>query len=69
MDPKLIENLKRKVQKELVNREREVLEYWFSELEKVYFRKHQSLAELKSELRLLLDRMKRRLEVIQTKGI
>ena len=69
MDPKLIENLRRKVQKELVNREREVLEYWFSELEKVYVRKHQSLAELKSELRLLLDRMKRRLEVIQTKGI
>ncbi|OAQ21048.1 hypothetical protein [Thermosulfurimonas dismutans] len=69
MDPKLLESLKKKVQKELVNREREVLEYWLSELEKVYVRKHQSLAELRSELRLLLDRMKRRLEVIQTKGI
>lgn len=69
MDPRLVETLKRKVQKELVNREREVLEYWLLELEKVYARKHQSLAELKSELRLLMDRMKRRLEVIQTKGI
>jgi len=69
MDPRLVETLKKKVQKELVNREREVLEYWLLELEKIYARKHQSLAELKSGLRLLMDRMKRRLEVIQTKGI
>ncbi|HIE32614.1 MAG TPA: hypothetical protein EYP81_01000 [Thermodesulfobacteriaceae bacterium] len=69
MDPKLLESLKKKVQKELLNREKEVLEYWLSELEKVYVRRHQSLAELRSELRLLMDRMKRRLEVIQTKGI
>ena len=69
MDPKLIENLKRKVQQELVNREREVLEYWLAELEKIYRRKHQTLAELKSELNLLMERMKKRLTVIQTKGI
>ncbi len=69
MDPKLLESLKRKVQQELVQREREVLEYWLAELEKVYHRKHQTLAELKSELRLLMDRMKKRLSVIQTKGV
>ncbi|QJA06122.1 hypothetical protein FVE67_04615 [Thermosulfurimonas marina] len=69
MDPKLLENLKRKVQQELVNREREVLEYWLAELEKVYRRKHQTLAELKSELHLLMEKMKKRLSVIQTKGI
>ncbi|MBX6422263.1 hypothetical protein [Thermosulfurimonas sp. F29] len=69
MDPRLLENLKRKVQQELVNREREVLEYWLSELERVYRRKHQTLAELKSELNLLMEKMRKRLSVIQTKGI
>ncbi len=68
MDARLLESLKKKVQRELANREAETLEYWIAELEKVYNRKHQSLAELKSELRLLLDRMKRRLEVIRTRG-
>ncbi len=69
MDPKLLEALKKKVQKELANRELETLEYWFGELEKIYKKRHQSLAELKSELRLLLDKMNRRIEVIRTKGI
>ncbi len=69
MDPKLLESLKRKVQQELVNREREVLEYWLAELERVYRKKHQTLAELKSELNLLMEKMKKRLSVIQTKGI
>ncbi|HFC97402.1 MAG TPA: hypothetical protein ENJ40_02940 [Thermosulfurimonas dismutans] len=69
MDPKLLESLKRKVQQELVNREREVLEYWLAELEKVYRKKHQTLAELKSELNLLMEKMRKRLSVIQTKGI
>ncbi len=69
MDPKILESLKRKVQQELVNREREVLEYWLAEIERVYRKKHQTLAELKSELNLLMEKMKKRLSVIQTKGI
>ncbi len=69
MDPKILESLKRKVQQELINREREVLEYWLAELERVYRKKHQTLAELKSELNLLMEKMKKRLSVIQTKGI
>ena len=69
MDPRVLESLKRKVQQELVNREREVLEYWLAEIEKVYRKKHQTLAELKSELNLLMEKMKKRLSVIQTKGI
>jgi len=69
MDPGLIENLKRRVQQELRTREREVLEYWLGELEKIYRKKHQTLPELKSELHLLMEKMRNRLSVIQTKGI
>ena len=57
------------MKKELVQKEKETIEYWLEELQKVYQKNHQSLAELKAELRRFMDRMRNRLEVIKTKGV
>ena len=68
LDPKILARLKEKIQKELVQRERETVEYWLNELLKVYQKNHQSLAEFKAEIRQYIDRMKNRLEVLKTRG-
>jgi hypothetical protein len=68
IDPKLLAKLKEEVQKKLVQRERECVEFWLSELQKIYQKQHRTLEDLKADLRILLDKMKNRLEVIKTKG-
>jgi len=68
LDPKLLQKLKEKVQKEISQRERECVEFWLEELTRVYQKKHKTLEELRSELRLLMDKMKNRLEILKTKG-
>ncbi len=69
LDRKLLEQIKKKVQEELVKKEMESLEYWLGELQKVYSRGHQSLPELKSDLRQFMDRMKNRIQTLKTKGL
>lgn len=69
IDPKLLAKLREKFQKELVQKEREILEYWLEELIKVYQKNHPTLAEFKAEIRQFIDRMKNRLEIIKTRGI
>lgn len=68
MDPKVLQKLKEKVQRELNQRERECVEFWLEEILKIYQKKHATLEELKSELRLYIDKMKNRLEILKTKG-
>ncbi|MFN3504829.1 MAG: hypothetical protein ACK4Y7_01285 [Caldimicrobium sp.] len=68
LDPKILQKLKEKVQKELAQREKECIEFWLEELLKIYQKKHATLEELKSELRLYIDKMKNRLEILKTKG-
>lgn len=68
IDPKLLQKLKEKVQSELANRERECIEFWLAEIQKIYQKRHGSLEELKAELRLYIDKMKNRLEILKTKG-
>ncbi len=69
IDRKLLEQIKKKVQEELVKKEIESLEYWLGELQKVYNRGHQTLPELKSDLRQFIDRMKNRIQTLKTKGL
>ncbi|MCS7278452.1 MAG: hypothetical protein NZ530_00135 [Thermodesulfobacteriaceae bacterium] len=69
LDPKLLAKLKEKFQKELIQKERETLEYWLEELIKIYQKNHPTLAEFKAEIRQFIDRMKNRLEIIKTRGI
>ena len=40
LDPKLLAKLKEKIHRELINREKEVTEYWLNELIKVYQKNH-----------------------------
>ncbi|MGC8966071.1 MAG: hypothetical protein ACP5KO_04650 [Caldimicrobium sp.] len=68
IDPKILQKLKEKVQKELLNKERECIEYWLSEITKIYQKNHKTLEELKSDLRFFMDKMKNRLEILKTKG-
>ncbi|PMP61645.1 MAG: hypothetical protein C0197_05370, partial [Caldimicrobium thiodismutans] len=67
-DPKILQKLKEKVQKELVNKEKECIEFWLSEITKIYQKNHKTLEELKSDLRFFMDKMKNRLEILKTKG-
>ncbi|MGB9761509.1 MAG: hypothetical protein ACPLWD_03330 [Caldimicrobium thiodismutans] len=68
IDPKILQKLKEKVQKELLNKERECIEYWLSEITKIYQKNHKTLEELKSDLRFFMDKMKNRLDILKTKG-
>ncbi|MGC8871682.1 MAG: hypothetical protein ACP5QC_02220 [Caldimicrobium sp.] len=68
IDPKILQKLKEKVQKELVNKEKECIEFWLSEITKIYQKNHKTLEELKSDLRFFMDKMKNRLEILKTKG-
>jgi len=68
IDPKILQKLKEKVQKELLNKERECIEYWLSEITKIYQKNHKTLEELKSDLRFFMDKMKNRLEILKTRG-
>lgn len=68
LDPKILQKLKEKVQKELAQRERECIEFWLSEIAKIYQKNHKTLEELKSDLRIFMDKMKNRLEILKTKG-
>lgn len=67
LDPKVLNKIKQKVQEEIAKREREAVEYWLTELLKVYQKNHQTLAEFKADIRQFIDRMKNRLEVLKTK--
>lgn len=69
IDPKILNKLKEKVQKELIQREKETVEYWLNELIKIYQKNHQTLAEFKSDIKEYINRMKNRIEIIKTKGI
>ncbi len=68
LDRRLVEQLKRQVQAELAKKEAECVEYWLQELQKVYARKHQTLSELKAELKQLMEKMKNRIQVVKTRG-
>jgi hypothetical protein len=68
IDPKILQKLKEKVQKELLNKERECIEYWLLEITKIYQKNHKTLEELKSDLRFFMDKMKNRLEILKTRG-
>ncbi|MGC9141607.1 MAG: hypothetical protein ACP5IN_04525 [Caldimicrobium sp.] len=68
IDPKILQKLKEKVQKELVNKEKECIEFWLSEITKIYQKNHKTLEELKSDLRFFMDKMKNRLDILKTRG-
>ncbi len=61
MDPAFIKQLKQKVDEELRQREKALLEFWLEELKKIDAKRHRDLAGLQADLRALLSRMETRL--------
>ncbi len=64
VDQRFVAEMRKKVEKELVERERECLTYWQGELSKIIKRRHQELAGLKNDVQKLFERMDTRLKTI-----
>ncbi|MGQ9654655.1 MAG: hypothetical protein ACUVXD_11370 [Thermodesulfobacteriota bacterium] len=65
IDKAILADMQKKVQSEMVERERRLLEYWKGELEKVYRKRHEGLASLQLEIKGLLDRMENRMRILR----
>jgi phosphoenolpyruvate-protein kinase (PTS system EI component) len=65
MDKAFLEQMRKKVEKELTEREISVVEFWKEEIEKLLHKKTESLSALQQDLRDLSSRMENRLNVIK----
>jgi hypothetical protein len=68
MDKAMLAEMQKKVQKEMLDRERRLLEYWRAEVEKIYRKRHESLASLQVEIKGLLERMENRMRILRKEG-
>ena len=69
MDKVFVEQMQRKIEKQLVQKEIEVLEFWQEEVDKLLHKKTESLSALLQEFGELSKKMKNRLEVVKRSGI
>jgi len=69
MDQAFVEQMQRKIEKQLVQKEIEVLEFWQEEVGKLLHKKTESLSALLQEFGSLSKKMKNRLEVVKRSGI
>jgi len=66
MDKVFLEQMKKKVARELAEREVAAVEYWRQEIDKLAAKKSESLAALQQDLKGLVTRMDNRLKIIRT---
>jgi hypothetical protein len=69
MDKAFVEQMQRKIEKQLVQKEIEVLEFWQEEVDKLLHKKSESLSALLQEFGELSKKMKNRLVVVKRSGI
>jgi hypothetical protein len=69
MDKAFVEQMQRKIEKQLVQKEIEVLEFWQEEVDKLLHKKSESLSALLQEFGELSKKMKNRLEIVKRSGI
>jgi hypothetical protein len=69
MDKAFVEQMQRKIEKQLVQKEIEVVEFWQEEVDKLLHKKTESLSALLQEFGELSKKMKNRLEVVKRSGI
>jgi hypothetical protein len=69
MDKVFVEQMQRKIEKQLVQKEIEVLEFWQEEVDKLLHKKTESLSALLQEFGEFSKKMKNRLEVVKRSGI
>ena len=65
MDKAFVEQMKKKVEKELTEKEISVLEFWKDEIDKLLHKKSESLSALLQDLNNLTGRMDNRLKVLK----
>ena len=61
--------MQRKIEKQLVQKEIEVLEFWHEEVEKLLHKKTESLSALLQDFGGLSRKMQNRLDVVKRSGI
>ena len=61
--------MQKKIEKQLVQKEIEVLEFWQEEVDKLLHKKTESLSALLQEFGELSKKMKNRLEIVKRSGI
>jgi hypothetical protein len=69
MDKAFVEQMQRKIEKQLVQKEIEVVEFWQQEVDKLLHKKTESLSALLQEFGELSKKMKNRLEIVKRSGI
>ena len=69
MDKVFVEQMQRKIEKQLVQKEIEVVEFWQQEVDKLLHKKSESLSALLQEFGELSKKMKNRLEIVKRSGI
>ena len=69
MDKAFVEQMQKKIEKQLVQKEIEVVEFWQQEVDKLLHKKSESLSALIQEFGELSKKMKNRLEVVKRSGI
>ncbi len=65
VDRTVLAEMQKRLQREMAERERKTVEYWRTELEKIYKRRHENMASLQLELKNLMDRMDNRIKILR----
>jgi hypothetical protein len=68
MDRSFAEEMKKRVEKELQEKEISVVQYWKDEAEKIVKKPSESLSALQVELKNLIARMETRLRMLKKSG-
>ncbi|MCX5805215.1 MAG: hypothetical protein NT010_03970 [Proteobacteria bacterium] len=63
MNEKLIRELKKKFENEMLKKEAEIVEYWKKELDIIYRKKYDGLSSLQTDIRALMERMNNRITI------
>jgi hypothetical protein len=64
----LVAELKKKVEKEMVERELNITEFWKGEIEKLSQKRAESLGSLQIDLKNLIQRMENRIKMLKKGG-
>ncbi len=64
-DKAFMEQMKKKIDKELREREIQATEYWLGELTKLYEKRHQQMADLQVGIQNLANKMRTRLKALK----
>ncbi len=65
VDRTVLAEMQKRLQREMAERERKTVEYWRTEVEKIYKRRHENMASLQIELKNLMDRMDNRIKILR----